>query len=189
MVETRSASCEDMMSERSDVPLPEAWLRGPLPNVATVLQPAAHALIQSAEDIGRAASDLTTDQLWTRPGGAASAGFHLRHIAGSIDRLLAYSRGEQLSEAQRKALATEREPGNPPAESPALVLQATAAIERALATIRETTAELASEPRGVGRANLPSTVGGLLFHIAEHTQRHTGQLITTGKIVRGLGWH
>jgi hypothetical protein len=39
----------------------------------------------------------------------------------------------------------------------------------------------------VGRARLPSTVFGLLFHVAEHTQRHAGQAITTAKIVRGLG--
>lgn len=166
---------------------PEVWLRGPLPDVAPQLMPAAHALMQSAEDIAAAAAGLTTEELWVKPGGAASAGFHIRHIAGSIDRLLTYVRGELLNEAQRKALATEREPGDPPATAEELIRQAHAAIEQALNVIRATTPEAALEPRGVGRAQLPSSVGGLLFHIAEHTQRHTGQLITTAKIVRGLG--
>ena len=168
-------------------PLPEVWLRGPLPDVIPVLQPAAHALLQSAEDIERTAASLTIDELWTRPGGAASAAFHLLHIAGSIDRLLTYARGEQLDEVQRKALAAEDEPGDPPADAHALARQATSSIGRALDAIRAATSNSIGEPRGVGRANLPSTLGGLLFHIAEHTQRHTGQLITTGKIVRGLG--
>lgn len=169
------------------VPLPEVWLRGPLPDVIPVLQPAAHALLQSAEDIERTAASLTTDELWTRPGGAASAAFHMRHIAGSIDRLLTYARGEQLDDMQRKALAAEGEPGDHPADARALATQATLSIGKALDAIRAATFESIAEPRAVGRANLPSTLGGLLFHIAEHTQRHTGQLITTGKIVRGLG--
>lgn len=174
------------MTQLTTTPLPEAWLRGPLPGIAAPLQPAAHALVQAAEDIAQAATGLSTEELWVRPGGAASAGFHLRHIAGSIERLLTYTRGEQLSEGQRRALATERDPGDPPADTEGLILRATAAIEEALAAIRATTSATAAEPRAVGRAAFPSTVGGLLFHIAEHTQRHTGQLIATAKIVRGL---
>ena len=169
------------------MPLPEVWLRGPLPDVAPQLQPAAHALMQSAEDIEAAAKGLTTDQLWVKPGGAASAGFHIRHIAQSIDRLLTYARGELLDEQQRGALAVERDPGDPPASAEALIRQARGAIQAALEVIRATSADSALERRSVGRAQLPSSVGGLLFHIAEHTQRHTGQLITTAKIVRGLG--
>ncbi len=168
-------------------PLPEVWLRGPLPDVIPVLQPAAHALLQSAEDIERTTASLTIDELWIAPGGAASAAFHLRHIAGSIDRLLTYARGEQLDEVQRQAISAEGEPGDPPADAYALAHGATSSIKRALDAIRAATPDSFAEPRRVGRANLPSTLGGLLFHIAEHTQRHTGQLITTGRIVRGLG--
>jgi uncharacterized damage-inducible protein DinB len=167
------------------VPLPEAWLRGPLPGIARELQPAAHALVQAAEDLARAAADLTVDELWMRPGGAASAGFHLRHIAGSIDRLLTYARGDALDARQRAALAAERDPGNPPDDAQQLILQATAAIEEALFVLRATRAEDLTDARAIGRARLPSTVAGILFHIAEHTQRHTGQLVTTAKIVRG----
>ncbi len=168
-------------------PLPEVWLRGPLPDVIPELQPAAHALLQSAEDIERAAASLAIDELWVNPGGAAAAGFHLQHIAGSIDRLLTYARGEQLDEAQRKALAAEGEPGDTPADALVLAHKAKSSIGRALDAIRATTSDSIAEPRSVGRGKLPSTLGGLHFHIAEHTQRHTGQLITTGKIVRGLG--
>jgi hypothetical protein len=148
--------------------------------------PAAHALVQAREDLAIAAADLSPAELWITPGGAASAGFHLRHIAGSIDRLLAYARGEALSDAQRAALTAESSPGTPPAGATVLIAGAAAAIDHALDAIRATRPERAFDARAVGRQALPSTVMGLLFHIAEHTQRHTGQLITTAKIVRGL---
>jgi uncharacterized damage-inducible protein DinB len=163
----------------------EVWLRGPLEGFDAVVMPAAHALLQSAEDIERAASPLTVDELWTMPGGAASVGFHLTHMAGTIDRLLTYARGAQLDDAQRAALAAERGPGTPPAHAAELIQTAQRAIHRAVQVLRETPHESLFEPREVGRAKLPSTVWGLLFHIAEHTQRHTGQVITTAKIVRG----
>jgi uncharacterized damage-inducible protein DinB len=165
---------------------PEVWLRGPLPGVPAPLQPAAHALSQAREDLPRVALDLSTDELWRRPGGAASAGFHIRHIAGTIDRLLTYARGESLSERQLEALRSEREPGTPPATAADLVATATQAIDRALELISATDPDTLGDPRVVGRAKLPSTVAGLVFHIAEHAQRHTGQLITTVKVVRGL---
>jgi len=166
---------------------PEAWLRGPLDGVDPMLMPAAHALVQAAEDLSQAASDLTVEELWVRPGGAASLGFHLRHIAGSIDRLLTYARGELLSEVQRQAIPLEKEPGDPPVNAPALVREARAAIEGALTAVRTASKESLFEARTIGRKALPTNVLGLLFHIAEHTQRHTGQIITTAKIVRGLG--
>jgi uncharacterized damage-inducible protein DinB len=166
---------------------PEAWLRGPLEGVNPFLMPAAHALVQAAEDLERAAAPLEAEELWLRPGGAASVGFHLRHIAGSIERLLTYAAGRQLTEEQKQAVAGEAEPGEPPEPAAAVLQAAQAAIERALEVLRATPREALLEPREVGRARLPSTVLGLLFHVAEHTQRHTGQVITTAKIVRGLG--
>ena len=166
---------------------PEVWLRGPLEGVDPILMPAAHALIQAAEDLEHAASDLTVQELWVTPGGAASLGFHLRHIGGSIDRLLTYARGERLTESQRQALASEKEPGDPPGDAATLVRGSQAAIQRALGAIRTLPKESLFDPRTIGRAALPTNVLGLLFHIAEHTQRHTGQVITTAKIVRGLG--
>lgn len=164
---------------------PEAWLRGPLPGVNPWLQPAAHALVQAGEDAERAASGLATDELWARPGGAAAAGFHLRHIAGVLDRLLTYARGEQLNETQFAALRLESEPGEPPADVDTLLRDLRTAIDRTLEVLRSTPDATLLEPREVGRGRLPSTVLGLLSHAAEHAQRHTGQLITTVKIVRG----
>ena len=166
---------------------PEPWLRGPVDGVPPLLMPAAHALLQVIEDVERAAAPLTTDELWARPGGAASVGFHLRHLAGSTDRLLTYARGEPLSAAQLAQLRGEGEPGSPPADARALVDAALAALRGALARLRETPVASLAEPRLVGRAQLPSTVLGLLFHSAEHAQRHAGQIVTTARIVRGLG--
>lgn len=164
----------------------EAWQRGPLPGIDAFLMPAAHALVQAGEELAVAAS-LSGEELWARPGGAASVGFHLRHIAGSIDRLLTYARGEQLSGEQLAALRAEEEAGGPPEEADALLREAGAAIERALEVIRTTPREELLLPREVGRARLPSNVIGLLFHIAEHTQRHAGQVVTTARVVRRQG--
>src|SRR4051794_21487626 len=90
---------------------PEVWLRGPLPGISPALQPAAHAFVQTMEDVEQAAAGLTLDQFWHRPGGAASVGFHVMHLAGSTDRLFTYSRGERLSADQKAALAAEDTPG------------------------------------------------------------------------------
>jgi hypothetical protein len=165
--------------------LPEAWLRGPMPGIDPYLMPAAHALVQASEDLERAARGLTAEQLWARPGGAAAAGFHLRHIAGVVDRLFTYARGEALSAAQRETLAAESTPGDSPPDADSLIQRAQAAIATALETLRATPREKLLETRAVGRKQLPSTVLGLYSHAAEHAQRHTGQLITTAKIVRG----
>jgi hypothetical protein len=167
--------------------MPEAWLRGPVEGVDAFLQPAAHALVQARMDIDRAAAGISTADLWARPNNAASVGFHLRHIGGSLDRLLTYARGEQLDERQGVALRREAEPGTPPDEATTLVEQARSAIDAALVQIRATSREDLLEPRSVGRAALPSTVLGLVFHAAEHTTRHVGQAITTAKIVSSLG--
>jgi len=161
--------------------LPEVWLRGPLPDYPPALMPIAHALLQAREDVERVALDATADELWRRPGQAASAGYHLEHLAGSLDRLLTYARGEPLSDAQRAALLRE---GTPGPSGAALVPGVLAVIDRALDQLRHTPVERLGDTREVGRARLPSTVLGLLYHAGEHTARHVGQLITTLKVVR-----
>lgn len=161
---------------------PEVWLRGPLPGYPAPLMPVAHALLQAREDVERVAADATIEHLWQRPGQAASAGYHLQHLTGSLDRLLTYARGEPLDARQRTALLQEGTPGAP---APVLVAAALAQIDRALEQLRNTAIESLEAPRDVGRARLPSTVLGLLYHAAEHTSRHVGQLITTLKVVRG----
>ena len=164
---------------------PEAWLRGPMPGIDPYLTPPAHALVQASEDLEHAARGLTTEQLWARPGGAAAAGFHLRHIAGVIDRLFTYARGEALNDEQREMLAAESAPGDSPPDADSLIEHTQATIAKALDTFRNTPREKLLEARTVGRKQLPSTVLGLYSHAAEHAQRHTGQLVTTAKIVRG----
>ena len=177
-------------SDVSSTPAPRAepWLRGPIPDIVPELQSAAHALLQVQEEIAVVTKDLTNQELWLTPGGAASIGFHLRHIAGSLDRLLTYARGDALSAAQRGGLAAERDASQPPNDAPTLLRHAHDAIDLALAQLRATRADELFEARSVGRAALPSTVFGLLSHAAEHAVRHAGQATTTAKIVRGLGF-
>jgi hypothetical protein len=160
---------------------PEVWLRGPLPDYIDELQPVAHSLLQVREELD-GVTTMTTAQLWARPGGAASVGFHLRHLAGSLDRLMTYARGKPLSVAQYEYLASE-ERGYADTAA-ALVRQAQDAIDRALTQVRGTPLCTLDEAREVGRHRLPSTVLGLLFHAAEHAQRHSAQIITTAKIIR-----
>jgi uncharacterized damage-inducible protein DinB len=162
---------------------PEVWLRGPIDNVDAFLQPAAHSLVQARKDLEIATFGISVESLWTRPNGAASLGYHLRHAAGSLDRLLTYARGAQLDDAQHAALERETEPGSPPDDADTLLAHTRRAIDAALAQLRATPREALLEPRAVGRKGLPSTVLGLLFHAAEHTTRHVGQAITTAKIV------
>ena len=166
---------------------PEAWLSGPVEGVLPYLWPVAHALVQVRRDL-EATAGLTPDELWARPGGVAAVGFHLRHVAGVLDRLLTYARAEELSEEQMRALRNEGQPGEPPADAATLVRAARAAIERALDQVRATTPASLLEPRAVGRKRLPSTVLGLLYHAAEHATRHTGQAVTTAAILRGGAW-
>jgi len=166
---------------------PDAWLRGPVPGVDPLLVPAAHAFIQAGEDAARAAVDLTVAELWaTPPGDAASIGFHLRHMAGATERLLTYARGVALTPEQFAAAKAEADPGSAPPAAAALLDSLDRAIAGALAELRATPREKILEARAVGRAALPTNVLGLLFHAAEHAQRHAGQLVTTAKLLRGL---
>jgi uncharacterized damage-inducible protein DinB len=155
-----------------------------MPGVPPLLMPAAHALAGAGEDVARVAAGLTVEQLWARPAGVASVGFHLRHIPGILDRLLTYARGEPLTDAQLAYLRAEPDPGDPAPSADELMRGVDEAIARALAQIRATPEDDLLLPRGVGRLQLPSTVMGLIFHAAEHAQRHTGQIVTLSRIVR-----
>jgi uncharacterized damage-inducible protein DinB len=163
----------------------EVWLRGPVAGYAPGLQPVVHSLKQALEDADREVAAATAEEIWSAPGGATSAGFHLLHMANALDRLMTYARGEALSPEQRRTAAGETEAGPLPTEE--LILQVRNAIEAALEQLKTTPESLLDEPRGVGRQQLPSTVRGIVFHAAEHTTRHAGQAITTLRIVRGLG--
>lgn len=167
----------------------EVWLRGAIAGIPPLLQPVAHSLLQSREEVAALLPSLTSDELWRRPADAAPAGYHVLHAAGAIDRLLTYARGEALSAAQKSALDAEASAnagGVLPASDQLSELFDTR-IESALAQLRATPEAALREAREVGRAKLPSTVIGLLFHAAEHTQRHIGQFVTTVRFVRAGG--
>ncbi len=169
--------------------MPEFWLRGPLPGLLPLLQPVAHALLQAREEVLELMEGFPDEALWDRPGGVASAGFHLQHMAGVLDRLFTYARGKALSGQQLEALAAEGKPvseENPVVAGNAVELTHRFArqVDRALEQLVLTGEQELTEPREVGRARLPSTVFGLLVHAAEHVQRHTGQLLVTVRVQR-----
>jgi hypothetical protein len=162
----------------------EAWQRGPVAGFDPLVMPVVHALIQVREDLERLTPTVPHDHVWRRPGGAASIGFHVRHTGGALDRLFTYARGDALSDAQRASLRVEGEPGDPAAPLSALVAEVSAIIDRAFEQLRTTSRDALLEERKVGRAGLPATVLGLLFHAAEHATRHVGQAITTALVQR-----
>jgi uncharacterized damage-inducible protein DinB len=162
---------------------PEAWLRGPVEGVPDVLQPVAHALLQAREEVRSLMHDFPLELLWERPAGLASAGFHLQHIAGVIDRLFTYARGEALSPEQQHTLSVEGRAPDTVGNVDDLLAEIDAQVDRALNHLRTTNPQTLTDARLVGRKQLPSTVMGLLFHAAEHSQRHVGQLLVTVRVV------
>lgn len=160
----------------------EVWQRGPIAGVDPYLMPVAHTFLQVKEDIQALAASVPAEHLWVRPAGAASVGFHLRHAAGSTSRLLTYARGERLTPEALEA--AKRESNETPPIS-VLLSEIMAALDRALAQVRDTPREVLLAERKVGRRELPTTTLGLLFHAAEHATRHVGQAMTTARIVGG----
>jgi uncharacterized damage-inducible protein DinB len=158
----------------------EPWLRGTLGDVAPVPRAVLHALELAKEDIERWCGGLSDEQLNAHPSGIAPLAFHFRHIARSIDRLLTYAEGRQLTGEQTAALKSELSGA---ATKNELFAEVNAAFEKSAERIRALDATRLNDAREVGSRRLPATVGGLLVHVAEHTQRHVGQAITTAKIV------
>jgi uncharacterized damage-inducible protein DinB len=158
----------------------EPWLSGTLTDVPAVPRAVLHALELAALDLKRWCSGLSDEEMNTRPGGVAPVAFHLRHIARSLDRLLTYAECRELSPEQIAALKAELLPRATAAE---VFAELEEALERSAQRIRAIDPGSFEEPRLVGRKQLPTTVGGLLVHCAEHTQRHVGQAVTTGKIL------
>jgi uncharacterized damage-inducible protein DinB len=162
----------------------EPWLRGAIPGVPRPVMPLFFSFSLVREDIQRHASDLRPDQLWKKIGNNAPVGFHMRHIGGSIDRLLTYLEGGQLSEQQ---LASVKQESTGDAGFAEVYEELDGKLRDAEQRLKAVDVSDLYAPRYVGRKRLESTVLGLLVHIAEHTQRHLGQAITTAKLARGQG--
>lgn len=163
----------------------EVWLRGPLRDMPPLLQPVAHALLQAREEVVALMQHFPDELLWERPAGVASVGFHLQHLTGVLDRLLTYARGEALLQEQLDTLATEGKCPEAACKTRDLVRIFERQVDKAVEQLRNTEEKTLLEPRGVGRAQIPSNVLGLLVHAAEHTMRHVGQLSVTARIQRG----
>ena len=161
---------------------PEYWLRGLIENISAYLQPAAHALLQARMEITEALENFPETKLWENPAGVASVAFHLQHLTGVLDRLFTYARAEQLNQQQLDFLAAEGKE-NIAIHLPDLLNQFSRQVDKALEQLRNTNENSVLEKRGVGRKQIPSNVLGLIFHATEHTQRHTGQLLVTAKIL------
>jgi uncharacterized damage-inducible protein DinB len=162
--------------------LPEPWLRGTLAEVRAVPRAVLHALELAREDLQRWCGALSDAELNARPAGIAPVAFHVRHIARSVDRLLTYAEGNQLSDAQIAKMKTELDPD---ARREELFAELDTALQKGAARIRAFDVGRFNEARAVGKQELPTTLGGLLVHVADHTQRHVGQAVTTAKIVLG----
>jgi uncharacterized damage-inducible protein DinB len=164
---------------------PEYWLRGPIENVPSLLQPVAHALLQARDEVEEAIKIFPENKLWEKPGGTASVAFHLQHMTGVLDRLFTYARGEQLNEQQLNYLSLEGKE-NKAISARGLFEKFSVQVDKAIDELRYTDERKLLETRGVGRKQIPSTVLGLLFHAAEHTQRHNGQLLVTAKVLSSV---
>ncbi len=161
----------------------EWWQRGPIEGVPAVLQPVAHILLQVRESVGEMVTQLTEDEWNRRPAGVASAAFHVQHITGVIDRLFTYARGQALSAEQFAAIRSE---GRTLAATDVTAVLDTLSkrVDAALEELKTIDTTTLGDFRGVGRAQLPSTIIGCLVHGAEHAMRHVGQLSVTIRIVR-----
>jgi uncharacterized damage-inducible protein DinB len=164
---------------------PEVWLRGKVADVPDLLQPAAHALLQSREEVEKYMNDFPEELLWEKPAGRASVGFHLQHLTGVVDRMLTYAKAEKLSETQFEYLKNEGK-SNEEISVEFLVNNFQEKVDEALNFLKNTPENILTNFRPVGRKELPSTVIGLLFHAAEHSQRHVGQLLVTVSVLKDL---
>ena len=161
----------------------EWWQRGPIEGVPAVLQPVAHILLQVRESVPELVAPLTADEWNARPADVASVAFHVRHIAGVIDRLFTYARGDALAPEQFARLKQEGDQLQE-GEASAIVQALSDSVDKAIEELRATNPSTLGDFRAIGRARLPSTVIGCLVHGAEHAMRHVGQLSVTVRIVK-----
>ena len=160
----------------------EVWQRGPIEGVPPLLQPVAHAILQVSEEVESSLTNFPVSLLWTKPAGVASVGFHLQHMTGVLDRLFTYARGEALSSTQLEALSDEGKPSES-TDVNSLIKDLKQQVDKSVEQLKASDEKTLLDRRGIGRKQIPTNVLGLLFHAAEHTQRHLGQLIVTARIL------
>ncbi len=176
------------MSETPAIPYVEPWLRGTHADVPAVGRAVLHALELALDDVTRWTAGLTDVEVHSQPLGVTSVAFHLRHIARSVDRILGYAEGRQISAEQLAGLKAEVSGVKP--EEPETLAELLAEVEVSFSNASERVRVLATADmntfRGVGRKQLPTSLGGALVHVADHTLRHVGQVVTTAKVLVAL---
>jgi uncharacterized damage-inducible protein DinB len=175
-----------LSSSPASTPYIEPWLRGTHADVPAAGRAVLHALDLALDDVTKWTAGLTDTEVHSQPLGLPSIAFHLRHIAWSTDRILTYAEGGQLSAEQLGVLKTEQGGAGEPETLAALIAELGASFSNAAERIRVLAAKNYDTPRGVGRKQLPTSLGGALIHVADHTQRHTGQVVTTAKVIKAM---
>lgn len=159
----------------------EVWMRGPIDGVPALLQPAAHAVLQVQEELHELLKDFSDDLLWEKPHGVASVGFHLQHLAGVLDRLQTYAEGNTLSAEQFDLLSLEKVAPQENQTVATFLARFDLQVEKYISYLKQLSEADLLQPRGIGRKQIPTNIIGLIFHAAEHTTRHFGQLYVTAK--------
>ena len=163
---------------------PEVWQRGPVEGVPALLQPVAHALLQAREEVEHLMEGFPDQLLWESPANMASPAFHLEHMRGVLDRLFTYARAEALNDDQLNYLRSEGKQYLDDEVCKKMVAAFGKQVDNAIEQLKHTAPDTLTDGRGLGRAQIPTTVIGLLFHAAEHVMRHTGQLLVTVKVLQ-----
>jgi uncharacterized damage-inducible protein DinB len=167
----------------NQIPPLEVWMRGPIAGLIPLLQPVAHAILQAREEVNLMMIDFPNELIWERPSGVASVAFHLQHLSGVLDRLFTYANNQILNEDQLELLALESDEAQFLTVK-ALLTRFNNQVNKALTQLKNIEEKTILEPRGIGRKQIPTNQLGLLFHAAEHTQRHVGQLLVTVRILK-----
>jgi uncharacterized damage-inducible protein DinB len=161
----------------------EVWMRGPISGLDPLLQPVAHAILQAREEVNLMMIDFPDELIWEKPAGVASVAFHLQHLSGVLDRLFTYANNQLLNEDQLELLGLESD-DTQYLSVKGLLTRFNNQVNKALTQLKNIDEKTLLEPRGLGRKQIPTNVLGLIFHAAEHTQRHVGQLFVTLRILK-----
>jgi uncharacterized damage-inducible protein DinB len=175
-----------MSTAPTSTPYTEPWLSGTHADVPAAARAVLHALDLALDDLSKWTAGLTDAEIRSQPLGLNAIAFHLRHIARSTDRILTYAEGGQLSADQLAALKSEQGGEGNEETLAALLAEVEISFTRAADRIRALATANLETPRFVGRKQLPTSIGGALIHVADHTQRHVGQVVTTAKVLTAL---